>query len=123
VERCFPVRNKVSGMASIQQGAASIRQCVYCGKPVAMHQSQCPHCREVVPKVRLAPAPTIIKRGRILRGFLYMLLATVIHYVALRADSLNLPFSVNPAVSYLATMMFLGGLGLALYGLLTKVTG
>jgi len=49
-----------------------------------------------------------------------MLLAAVIHYVALRSDSLNLPFSVNPTVSYLATMLFLGGVGLALYGLLTK---
>lgn len=51
-----------------------------------------------------------------------MLLAVVIHYVALRSDSLNLPFSVNPTVGYLATMLFLGGLALALYGLLTKAT-
>jgi hypothetical protein len=46
----------------------------------------------------------------------------MIHYVALRSDSLNLPFSVNPAVTYLASMMFLAGLALALYGFLTKVT-
>jgi hypothetical protein len=109
-------------MASFQRRAASARQCAYCGKPVAMHQSHCPHCREAVPKVRLAPAPAVIKGSQIRRGFLYMLLAVVIHYVALRSESLNLPFSVNPAVSYLATMLFLGGLGLALYGLLTKVT-
>lgn len=51
-----------------------------------------------------------------------MLLGLVIHYFALRADSLNLPISVNPTVGYLSTMLFLGGLGLALYGLLTKVT-
>jgi putative exporter of polyketide antibiotics len=51
-----------------------------------------------------------------------MLLGLVIHYVALRSDSLNLPFSVNPAVTYLATMVFLAGLALSLYGLLNRVT-
>ena len=110
-------------MSTIQQGAVSVRQCVYCGKPVANHHSHCPHCREAVPKVRLAPAaPAVAKGGQIRRGFLYVLLGLVVHYVALRADSLNLPISVNPAVSYLGTMLLLGGLGLALYGLLTKVT-
>ena len=51
-----------------------------------------------------------------------MILGLVIHYVADRSDSLNLPFSINPTVSYLSTMLFLGGVGLALYGLLAKVT-
>jgi len=51
-----------------------------------------------------------------------MILGLVIHYVAVRSDSLNFPFSVIPTVSYLSTMLFLGGLGLVLYGLLTKVT-
>jgi len=51
-----------------------------------------------------------------------MLLGLVIHYVALRSDSLNLPFSINPMVTYLSTMLFLGGLGLALYGFLARVT-
>jgi hypothetical protein len=51
-----------------------------------------------------------------------MLLGLVIHYVALRSDSLNLPFSINPTVTYLSTMLFLGGLGLALYGFLARVT-
>lgn len=111
-------------MSSLQKGTPSTRQCPYCGKPVAKNLSHCPHCREAVPKVPLTPppAPAAVKGGRIRRGFLYMLLALVIHYVALRSDSLNLPFSVNPTVTYLATMLFLGGLGLALYGLLTKVT-
>ena len=51
-----------------------------------------------------------------------MVLGLVIHYVAARSDSLNLPFSVNPTVSYLSTMLFVGGLALALYGLITKAT-
>lgn len=51
-----------------------------------------------------------------------MLLGLVIHYVAVRSDSLNLPFSVNPMVTYLSTMLFLAGLALALYGFFAKVT-
>lgn len=111
-------------MSSVQQGVSSARQCPYCGKPVAMNHSHCPHCREMVPRVRLGPtAPSAtIKTSQIRRGFLYMLLGLIIHYVAVRSDTLNLPFSVNPAVAYLSTMLLLGGLGLALYGLLTKVT-
>ena len=109
-------------MSSIQQSIARARQCVYCGKPVPSNHPHCPHCREVVPKVRLAPAPTAVKGGQIRRGFLYMLLGVAIHYVALRSDSLHLSFSVNPTVTYLATMLFLGGLGLALYGFVSKVT-
>jgi hypothetical protein len=62
------------------------------------------------------------KASQIRRGFLYMLLGLVIHYVAARSDSFNLPFSVNPTVGYLSTMLLLGGLALTLYGLLTKVT-
>jgi hypothetical protein len=51
-----------------------------------------------------------------------MILGLVIRYVASRADGLNLPFSVNPTVSYLAMLLLLGGLALALYGFFTKVT-
>ena len=109
-------------MSTFQQSTSSVRQCPYCGKPVAMHQSHCPHCREAVPRVQLGPAPTVaVKGGQIRRGFLYMLLGLIIHYVAARSDSLNLPIAINPTVTYLATMLLLGGLGLALYGLLTKV--
>jgi hypothetical protein len=112
----------MSGMSTLQQVASGTRQCAFCGKPIQNHHSHCPHCREAVPKVRLGPAPAVVsKSGQIRRGFLYMLLGLVIHYVAVRSDSFNLPFSVNPTVTYLSTMLFLGGLGLALYGLLTKV--
>jgi hypothetical protein len=107
-------------MSSLQQ---SVRQCAYCGKPVPSHKSHCPHCREAVPKVRLAPSPMpASKGGQIRRGFLYMILGLVIRYVATRADGLSLPFSVNPTVTYLAMMLLLGGLALALYGFFHKVT-
>src|SRR5438445_8830991 len=109
-------------MSSFQQSIASVRQCVYCGKSVPSNHPHCPHCREVVPKVRLAPAPTAVKGSQIRRGFLYMLLGLIIHFVAFRSDSLNIPFSVNHTVSYIPAIMILGGVGLSLYGLLYTVT-
>jgi hypothetical protein len=109
-------------MSSFQHGTLRARHCAYCGKPVAKNLSHCPHCREALPPVRLAPAAPATKRSQITRGFLYMLLGLVIHYVAVRSDSLNLPFSVTPTVTYLSTMLFLGGLGLTLYGFLSRVS-
>jgi hypothetical protein len=111
-------------MSTLQQVASGARQCVFCGKPIQQHHSNCPHCREALPQVRLGPPPPAApasKGSQIRRGFLYMVLGLVIHYVAVRSDSFNLPFSLNPTVTYLSTVLFLGGLGLALYGLLTKV--
>ena len=110
-------------MSNSQHETSGARQCVFCGKPIQKHHASCPHCREALPQVRLGPAPAQVSKGsQIRRGFLYMLLGLVIHYVAIRSDSFNLPFSVNPTVTYFSTMVFLGGLALALYGLLTKVT-
>jgi hypothetical protein len=109
-------------MTSFQQGTLRARNCVYCGKPVAKNLSRCPHCREAVPQVRLAPAAPAAKRSQMRRGFLYMLLGLVVHYLAIRSDSLSLPFSVNPTVSYLSTMLFLGGLALTLYGFFSRVS-
>ena len=100
------------------------RQCAYCGKPVLNNTTHCPHCREVLPQVRVSPA--VVSRGgernQIRRGLLYMLLAVVVHYVLERSGTLNLPFTVPPITLYLTPIMFLGGLGLALYGLMTRVT-
>ena len=107
----------------LQKTAASTRQCAYCGKPVAKHLVSCPHCREGVSQVRVKAAPPPAKKGQLSRGLLYMLLALVIHYAAQQASSMNLPFSIHPAVtSYLSPMLFLGGLGLALYGFLSRAT-
>lgn len=111
-------------MSTIQHVIQRVRNCVYCGKPIPEKGDQCPHCREAVPRVRLGPAPTApaAKKSQMMRGILYMLLGLVIHLVALRSDSLNLPFSVNPAVGYLSTLLILGGIGLALYGFFSRVT-
>ena len=47
-----------------------------------------------------------------------MLLAALIHYFAGGYSTMNVPFPINPVVTlYLSPLLFLGGLGLALYGL------
>jgi hypothetical protein len=110
-------------MSTVLQKTASARQCPYCGKPVAKHLASCPHCREGVSQVKVKAAPPAAKKGQLSRGILYMLLALVIHYAAQQASTMNLPFSIHPAVtSYLSPMLFLGGLGLALYGFLSRAT-
>lgn len=100
------------------------RECAYCGKPVSNNTTRCPHCREVLPQVRVSSpvASRGGKRNQILRGFLYMMLAVVVHYVLGRSDSFNLPFTVPAIALYLTPILFLGGLGLALYGFMNRVT-
>ena len=110
-------------MSSVLQKTVSTRQCPYCGKPLANHLVSCPHCREGVSQVRVKAAPPAAKKSQLSRGLLYMLLALVIRYAAEQASSMNLPFTIHPAVtSYLSPMLFLGGLGLALYGFLSRAT-
>lgn len=94
------------------------RQCVHCGKPISIRVRQCPFCREANPEI---PQPRALTgpggRHQIRRGLLYMLLAGVIYYFSGGYSAFTLPIAVNSAVNnYLAPLLFLGGLGLALYG-------
>jgi hypothetical protein len=99
-----------------------MRQCAFCGKAIAGHLNQCPFCREMVPQVRLSRSSSVAWRQPIRRGLLYMLLAGVIYYFAAGyAKPLEIPIAIQPAViNYLAPLLFLGGLGLALFGLVLK---
>jgi hypothetical protein len=60
-------------------------------------------------------------RKKIRQGLLYMLLAAVIHYFAGGYSAMQLPYPIQPVVTvYLAPLLFLGGLGLSLYGYLHR---
>ena len=113
-----------SCMGTFGKTTAETRRCVYCGKQMAAHLTQCPFCREAVPQVQLSRRTGPDGRLQIRRGLLYMLLAAVIHYFA--ADygdpiRIPLPAPVLPLVTqYLAPLLFLGGLGLTLYGLFLR---
>lgn len=98
------------------------RQCAFCGKPIDAHLNQCPFCREMQPQVRLSHSSSGAGNLHIRRGLLYMLLAGVIYYFAAGyAKPLEIPVIIQPAVvNYLSPLLFLGGLGLAIYGLIVK---
>jgi len=100
------------------------RQCVYCGKLIDTQLTQCPFCREAVPQVRLSRSTSPGGRAEIRRGLLYMLLAAVIHYFSGGyAAPLKLPVEIAPLVTqYLSPLLFLGGLGLTLYGVYRRVS-
>jgi hypothetical protein len=110
-------------MASPRQGLAEAgRRCSFCGKPISSQARQCPFCREMVPEVRLSGG--IRRNGKVefRRGLLYMLLAGVIYYFSGGYSGLRIPVAIGSAVTtYLAPLLFLGGLGLSLYGVYLKM--
>jgi hypothetical protein len=104
---------------------APLRQCPFCGKTISRTFTQCPACRETLPDVQQPnAAPVESKRGRdrrVRRGLLYMLLAAVIHYFSGGYSAMSLPYPIAPVVTvYLSPLLFLSGLGLVIYGFLSK---
>jgi len=111
-------------MGALGNPAIQTRQCAFCGKRIAINLNQCPFCREMVPQVRLASSRSGSLDGRQLmrRGLLAVLLAGVIHYFAAGyAMPLKLPVDIMPIVTnVLSPLLFLGGLGLTVYGLIVS---
>src|SRR6266852_71763 len=111
-------------MSTFGKPAADRRPCAFCGKPIAGHLRQCPFCREAVPQVQLSQRKGPDWRHQSRRGLLYMLLAGVIHYFAAgyaKPFEIPLPAPMLPLVTqYLTPLLFLGGLGMTLYGLYLK---
>jgi hypothetical protein len=112
-------------MSTFGKPGPNLRRCVFCGKPMAAHLTQCPFCREAVPQVQLSCRTGQNGRQQIRRGLLYMLLGAVIHYFAGGYGNpiqVPLPAPVLPLVTqYLTPLLFLGGLGLTLYGFFLRM--
>ena len=115
-------------MSAMGRTAGVTQRCAYCGKQMAAHLSQCPFCREAVPTVKFSPlrkSSTSNGHDQIRRGLLYMLLGAVIHYFAggygAPIFQIPLPAPVMPLLTqYLTPLLFLGGLGFTVYGLVLK---
>ena len=112
--------------ASWQSQADMKRQCVYCGKMVTGPRPMCPYCREALPELKKVVAPSMPAgmdgRREVRRGLLYMLLAAVVHFFAGGYSALTLPIPISPVVfEYLTPLLFLSGLGFALYGLILRM--
>lgn len=102
------------------------RQCPFCGWIVDTEATSCYHCRESIPAgtsdsyVRDPAAGHHVIR----RGLLYMFLAGVLHYFVGGFSDFQLPFEVPPILTdYLTPFLFLGGLGVFLYGWVLKLRG
>ncbi|HMD08661.1 MAG TPA: hypothetical protein VKH63_14065 [Candidatus Acidoferrum sp.] len=105
-----------------QGQAGASRPCAYCGKPVPARMNRCPYCREEVSEVRLSSRTGRDGRREVRRGLIYMLLGAVIHYFAGGYSALTLPYPLNPVVTvYLSPVVFLGGLGMCLYGIYLRM--
>jgi len=115
-------------MSAMGRTAEEMRRCSFCGKSMAARLTQCPFCREAVPQVQFSPLRNKSASdggNQIRRGLLYMLLGGVIHYFAggygAPVFQIPLPAPVMPLVTqYLTPLLFLGGLGFAVYGLVLK---
>ena len=104
------------------------RQCGYCGKTFSDKFLQCPYCREELRApagVRRSPTGGLSGAKYIRRGLLYMLLAGVCYYLFGGYDPLlTPPFSVEPWLTdYALPALFLGGLGLAVFGVIRRYSG
>jgi hypothetical protein len=111
-----------AGMSAFPSQAASSRPCAYCGKPVPTRLNRCPHCREEVREVRLSARAGKDGRREVRRGLIYMLLGAVIYYFAGGYSAMTLPIPLSPLViTYLSPAVFLGGLGLFLYGVILRI--
>lgn len=110
-------------MSVLGKNPAETRRCVYCGKNMAVHLTQCPFCREAVPQVNLSSRRGPDGRKQIRRGLLFMLLAAFVYYFAGGYGApLRMPVEIVPAVTnYLLPLLFLGGLGLTLYGFFLRI--
>jgi hypothetical protein len=112
----------IAASARLSEQVGTTRVCPYCGKLLRGDRPQCPQCRETLPEIRIVRVAPVAKRGQIRRGLLYMLLAAVIHYFAGGYSVMNLPFPIVPVVAvYLSPLLFLGGLGLTLYGCYLRI--
>src|SRR2546421_12639913 len=69
-------------MSALGKMTGDTCRCVFCGKYMAAHLTQCPFCREAVPQVQLSRRAGPNGREQIRRGLLYILLGGVIHYFA-----------------------------------------
>lgn len=104
------------------------RQCAYCGKTVSDRFLQCPYCREELsdrPEARRGAAGGLQGTKYIRRGLLYMLLGAVCYYVFGGYDPiLTPPFRVEPWLTdYVVPALFLGGLGLLVFGVIRRYSG
>ncbi len=99
------------------------RNCPFCGRSIPSKLNHCPFCREAIPVVKVSSSASSSEGSRqIRRGLLYMLMAGIIYYFAGGYSDWKPPIPIPAFVNqYLCPLLFLGGAGMALYGLYLKM--
>lgn len=102
-----------------------VRECPFCGKSISDAFRDCPHCHETLPELRRAkPASPSYRGGPLRRGLLYMMVVAFIYYLLSTNSPMKIPVPFAPLLTnYLLPLLFLAGLGFALYGIFLQVKG
>jgi hypothetical protein len=100
-------------------------QCPFCGKLVPATVTRCPSCQTELPVLRQRVHYASEASRRLLRrGILWMLLAGVLYYFAAGYGAFEFPVAVAPMLTdWVLPLLFLAGLGLALYGAYGRLRG
>jgi hypothetical protein len=101
-----------------------MQQCIHCGKQIRRNAKQCPYCREAQAERRPAQAsgPRIQTTGHFRSGLLLLLLSAAVHYFAGGYSPLLLPGDIgSPMLTYLAPLLFLGGVAMSLWSFFLRI--
>jgi hypothetical protein len=112
----------MSGSSRGQQ--PETQQCIHCGQQIRRYLLQCPYCREAQAEHRSSAtsAPKIQTYGHFRSGLLLMLLSAALHYFAGGYSPLVVPSEISsPVLTYIAPLVFLGGLLISLWGFFLRV--
>src|SRR5436189_5779963 len=106
-------------MSALGKMTGDTRRCVFCGKYMAAHLTQCPFCREAVPQVQLSRRAGPNGGEKICRGFLYMLLGDAFYYFSCgygKTYQVALPSLVFRRITqFSSSLLFPVGLSVSLY--------
>jgi hypothetical protein len=110
---------------SAKDKKSGLRQCIYCGKTIGRHLMQCPHCREAQTEAHASSSSSTRRAGsggQFRSGLLLVLLGAVIEYFAGGYSPMTVPDQVRlPMTTYAVPLLFLGGLGMSLYGVFLRI--
>jgi len=103
-----------------------VRECPFCGRKISDAFRDCPHCHETLPELRVVNTSSSPsgRGGPLRRGLLYMMVVAFVYYLLSVNSPLKISVPFAPILTtYLLPLVFLAGLGFAMYGIFLQVKG